>query len=284
MNDMKNTGSLQVLVRSTVVTFAASAGMFLPGLVAGQAPGWTVHPGLQDRWSLEIGAYAPNVKTSASLDSTTTGRGTTVNFEEDLGLSDRKTMGSVLARLRLGERWRIEAEYFVLDRSGTRAINRTINWGGTVYPVGVVVNSEFNSDVYRLSGGYSFVKDAQKEFGVALGLHVTDFAISLAAAGAGARAGEALAPLPTLGLYGAYAFTPKWLLSGRVDYFSLQYEQYDGSLINFTAGIDYRFSRHFGVGLGYRYVDYDVNVTKTNFTGNISYKFSGPMLYATMSF
>ena len=48
--------------------------------------------------------------------------------------------------------WRIEAEYFALNRSGTRAINRTISWGGNTYPVGIVVNSEFDSDIYRLSG------------------------------------------------------------------------------------------------------------------------------------
>ncbi len=85
-------------------------------------------------------------------------------------------------------------------------------------------------------------------------------------------------------MYGAYAFTPKWLLSGRVDYFSLDYDEYGGSLINFTAGIDYRFSRNFGVGLAYRHVDYDVTVAKAKFNGGIEYKFNGPVFYLTTSF
>jgi hypothetical protein len=261
----------------------ALLGMLLSGLAGGQEANWAVHPGLQDRWSLEIGAYAPKVKTTANLHGPL-GAGTTVNFEDELGLTDRKTMGAILARVRLGERWRIEAEYFSLDRSGTRPVNRTINWGGNVYPIGTVVTSEFNSDIYRLSGGYSFIKDAQREFGVAFGLHITDFTTSLAAPGVGARAGDALAPLPTLGLYGAYAFTPKWLLSGRVDYFSLKYDEYDGSLANFSVGVDYRFTRHFGVGVGYRYVDYQLDATKSSYTGSVNYKFSGPTLYATGSF
>lgn len=261
----------------------ALMGLFLSGTATSQETGWTVHPGLQDRWTLEIGAYAPKVDTNVNLHGPG-GAGTTVSFEDELGLADRKTMAAILGRVRLGERWRIEAEYFSLDRSGTRAVSRTINWGGNVYTAGTVVTSEFNSDIYRLSGGYSFVKDARRELGVALGLHVTDFTTSLAAAGVGTRSGDALAPLPTIGLYGAYAFTPKWLLSGRVDYFSLKYDEYDGSLKNLSAGIDYRFARNFGIGVSYRYVDYQLDATKASFTGSVNYQFSGPQLYAVGSF
>jgi opacity protein-like surface antigen len=262
----------------------ALVGIFLSGLAAGQEANWTVNPGLQNRWTLEIGAYAPTLKTTANLDSTTLGVGTSVNFEEDLGLDDRKVNATVLGRVRLGERWRIEAEYFALNRSGTRTISRTINWGGNSYPIGIVVSSEFDSDIYRFSGGYSFIKDAQAELGVTLGFHVTDFVISLGAAGVGTKTADALAPLPTIGVYGSYAFTPRWLLSGRVDFFSLNYNEYDGSLVNFMAGVDYRFTRNFGVGLAYRYVDYDLTATRSSFTGSVKYEFSGPMLYVIGSF
>jgi opacity protein-like surface antigen len=272
----------QTRVKTVVGAGLALLGIFASGLAAGQEA-WTVNPGLQDAFTLEVGAYDPKVKTTAHLDSTL-GPGTSVSFEDDLGLDDRKVNAAILGRLRLGERWRIEAEYFALNRSGTRVINRTINWGGNIYPVGIVVNSEFDSDIYRLSGGYSFVKNTQAELGVALGLHVTDFTMSLAGANVARRTGDALAPLPTIGFYGSYAFTPRWLLSGRVDFFSLKYNDYDGSLVNAVAGVDYRFTRNFGIGLGYRYVDYDLDVTKSSFSGGVKYQFSGPMLYAVGSF
>ena len=244
---------------------------------------WAVNPGLQDAFTLEIGAYSPKVETTARFDSAL-GPGTSISFEDDLGLDDRKTQVAVLGKLRLGDRWRIEGEYFALNRSGTRSINRTINWGGNTYPIGIVVNSEFDSDIYRLSGGYSFIKTNEAELGVSLGLHVTDFNISLSGANVAARTGDALAPLPTIGFYGSYAFTPRWLLSGRVDFFSLKYNDYDGSLINLTGGLDYRFTRNFGIGLGYRYVDYDLDVTKSSFAGTVQYQFSGPVLYLVGSF
>ena len=245
---------------------------------------WSVHPALTDRWSLQLGAYFPKVETTAYLNSTTRARGTDISFEDDLGLDDRKGTFSVLGSVRLGERWKIEAEYLSLDRDSSRSISRTLNWGDRTYTLGTVVGGEFDSNIYRLSAGYSFVKNNQVELGAVLGLHVTDFKLSLNASGVGGQTGDALAPLPTVGLYGAYAVTPRWLLSGRLDYFSLNYNDYDGQLVNFNVGVDYRFTRNFGIGLGYRHVDYDVTVSKNKYNGGINYKFSGPLLYVVGSF
>lgn len=271
--------------RSTLLTAVALIGALAAAPAEGQGTGgWTVHPYLQDRWNIRLGVFYPNVDTSARLDSTTFGVGTQVNFEDDLDLEDRKVMGTILASMRLGERWRIEAEYFALKRDGVRQLSTTINWGDSSYTVGTVVSSEFDSSIYRLSGGYSFIKDDQRELGIALGLHVTDFEASIAASGVGAEAEGVLAPLPTIGAYGAYAFTPRWLLSGRVDFFSLNYDGYDGSLTNFHAGVEYQFTRTFGVGVGYQYIKYDLDVMDDGWNGNVTYKFSGPSLFAVASF
>ncbi len=281
-NAARRAASDQTLVRNAIGAGLALLGILASGLAIGQEA-WTVNPGLQDGFTLEVGAYAPTVKTTAHFDSTL-GPGTSVSFEDDLGLDDRKVSVSLLGKLRLGQRWRIEGEYFALNRSGSRAIDKTINWGGNTYPIGITADSEFDSDIYRLSVGYSFIKDTQAEFGVALGLHVTDFNMSIAGANVARRTADALAPLPTIGFYGSYALTPRWLLSGRVDFFSLKYNDYDGSLVNAVAAVDYRFTRNFGIGLGYRYVDYDLDVTKSSFSGGVQYQFSGPVLYLVGSF
>lgn len=254
------------------------------GVALGAESSWTKHPYLQDRWNVQLTLFYPDVSTTARLDNSTTGRGTEIDFEQDLDLTDRKALGAFMGSVRLGEKWRIEAEYFALNRSGTRVINRDLSWGNITFPVNTSVSSSFDTDVYRLSGGYSFIKDDKKEFGVALGLFVTDFKASLSTPTLGTSQGDTLAPLPTLGVYGAYAFTPKWLLSGRVDYFSLNYDNYDGSLTNFQVSVDYRFTRTFGVGVGYRYVDYNLEVSDSSWSGNVDYKFHGPTLYGVASF
>src|SRR5688572_15904533 len=158
----------------------AFAGMLACGWAAAQGAGGGGHPALQDRWHFQLGAYAAKVDTTAFLNSSAGARGTQLSFEDDLGFDDSKTMPAFLASVRLAERWKVEFEYFSLSRDSSRAISRTINWGDRSYTVGTVVSSDFDSDVYRLSAGYSFIKDNQKELGVALGFHVTDFSLGLA--------------------------------------------------------------------------------------------------------
>ena len=271
-------------VRAWLRAGLAAAGMAATVPALAQQAGWTSHPALQDRWAFQLGVYSPKVNTTFRLNGSGGLVGTEVNAEEDLGLRERNDMPAFLASVRLGERWKVEFEYLSLERENARSLSRTINWGDNTYTFGTTVNSSFNTEIYRLSVGYSFVKDVQKEFGAVLGLHATDILARVAAGSVGADEGDVLAPLPTIGIYGAYALTPRWLLSGRVDFFSLEYEEYDGSLINTTLGVDYRIWRNLGVGAAWRYIDYDLGVTTSRFNGAIIYRFNGPLAYLVSSF
>ena len=240
-----------------------------------------------DTYWIQLHGFRPTIESTARFDSLGAGiKGTEVNFEDELGLSDRESLPNLLMGLRLGERWRLEFEYFELKRKGTRTIQRDIHWGDAVFPASGEVSSQFDSDIYRLSAGYSVFRSSTVEVGGALGLHVTDFVLALGGKASGPQ-GQAVqseqkdqrVPLPTLGLYGTWALSAQWTLSGRVDYLSLEYEQYDGSLRNLIATVSWRFSRNFGAGLGYRYVAYEVNAMKSDFRGNVSYKFRGPTIY-----
>lgn len=271
----------RILIQAGVVFLGAT----LCGFASGQeSAAGKAHPSLRDKWNIQLGVFSPKIDSNVQLDSRTTGAGTSVSFEDDLGLADREMIATFLASVRLGERWRIEAEYFSLHRGNTRTLDRDIVWGGDTYPANTVVTSDLDSNTYRLSGGYSFITDDKRELGVTLGLHVTDISATLSSAGVATHKGDALSPLPTIGIYGAYAYSPQWLLSGRLDYFSLNYGKFDGSLINFTASVEFRVSGHFGIGAGYRHVDVDVTVTGAEFTVTADSRFSGPTLFVAASF
>ena len=55
--------------------------------------------------------------------------------------------------MRLGERWRLQFEYYDLNRSATKTITRQIDWGDTTFPIGATINTKFDSTIYRLTGG-----------------------------------------------------------------------------------------------------------------------------------
>ena len=241
-----------------------------------------------DRYWGSVEGYWPTISSTARLDFPGTNiPGTELSLEDEMGLSDRKVLPSVLLGGRLYENWRVEFEYYQIDRSGTRTADRDINWGDLTFPVSGAISTKFNTAIYRLSGGYSFYKKPEAEAGVTLGFHVTDFQIGLSGnastpnhtASFSSEQKDQLVPLPTIGLYGHYTFAGNWNVAGRVDYFSLDYDKYNGSLTNWTAAVDWRFVKNFGVGLGYRYVDYKVGVSKENFHGEVKYQFNGPTLF-----
>jgi len=246
----------------------------------------------QDRYWAGLEYFYPTVSTTARFDATATARpGTTISLEDELDLRDRKGTPYLDLGMRLGENWRIEFEYYELNRTGTSTIARQIDWGDTTFPIGATVTTTFDSTIYRLTGGWSFIKTQQAEAGVSIGLHSTDFKTQISGQGTGplglgfqSEGHNQLVPLPTLGLYGTYMATPQLALRGRVDYLSLNYQDYDGRLLNWMAAVDWRFHKNFGAGVGYRYVDYRVAATKTNFNGEVEYRFKGPTIFVNMAF
>ena len=247
---------------------------------------------LDDRYWFEAQAYWPDVNTTVSVAGPNGVVGAKIDMESDLDLSDRKTLPAFQAGARFGERWSLIGEYYGLDRSGSASIGRDITFDDVTYSTGASLSSSFDTKVYRAAVGYAFLKRDKVELGASLGLHVTQFKVTLAgeghvgnaAAQSELRKRDALAPLPTLGLYGAYQITPRLLLGGRVDYLSLKVGDYDGRLTNTEARLSYRLFDHVGIGAAYRYVDYDLNVDKPHWQGEVAYKFKGPALFLQAAF
>ena len=249
---------------------------------------------LTDDFWLEAAAYWPDVDTEvqiSSIDDDTIG--TVIDLETDLNLDERKFLPSVTAGARLGSGFSVIFDYYSLGRSGSVTIDRDIVFDDVTYPLNAVVESEFNTDIYRFTVGYAFARGDNYEIGGAIGLHATDFEVALTGQGTvggnpvqstQTRRRSALAPLPTLGFFGTWEVAPRLTVGGRIDYLSLSIDDYDGRLINTQATIVYRLWENVGVGLMYRYVDYRLEVTKEDYFGRIEYKFNGPAIFLQLGF
>lgn len=272
-------------IRSALVaTVVLTAG----GLAATQARAQAQ----DDRYWVQAAGYWPRIDTSVSV-STPNLPGSTIDFEKDLGLDQSQALGTLAGGMRFGQKWILAGEIYALDRDGGHTLSRDINFDGVTYPVNATVNSDFKSLIYRATLGYSFFKSDNYEVGAAIGLHATDFKMELngqASVGGGgpstvqAHKRDFLAPLPTIGLYANYDFNPKVTFNGRVDYLSLKIGDYDGGVTNLQANVAYRFNQTWAVGGGYRYVSYDLDVSKDDRLTKVRYDFSGPELFLRIGF
>ena len=247
----------------------------------------------QKLW-VQIGAFRPSISSHIQVDRSNSGAaGTDLHLEDELGLAEHKTLGTLLVGARFGDRWRAEFEYFSLKRSADKTLLETeIVVDDTTFPVSASVDSEFDSKVARASVGYSFYKTDEAEAGAVAGLHVTRF--KFVVEGLGQVDGSTVAvrreeaahtvPLPTIGVYGTYAFAPSWLASGRADAFAIDYKGYKGRLLNFQANVQYRFTGNFALGVGYRYDQYKLNETRRDPRGELRYTFQGPQVFIDAGF
>ena len=137
------------------------------------------------------------------------------------------------------------------------------------------------------------LKNEHADLGLGLGLHIVDFdsSISATASGLGPLNGTTgresttiTAPLPNLLAYGTYAITPKLSLDGSLAYFSLSYDDYDGSLFRGTVNLEYRFNDHFGAGVGYNYTNMNLDIEDGGHTTEYSLSYTGPLVFLSAGF
>lgn len=248
---------------------------------------------LDDKYWVEVGAYWPSVSSHVrGAPASNPDGGTNIDLESDLDLDKHKALPQVAAGIRLGGNWSVMGEYYSLSRNGSKTVARDITFDDVTYPAGVRVESGFDSDVYRLTFGYAFVSTPDTRVGAALGLHATDFTLTLKS---DARLGEtqvsgtqrrrkALAPLPTVGLFATQRIATDLTLGARADYLSLKIDDYKGRLLNAEAAMTWRFAKNVGIGAMWRYVNYRVDVDKDNWAGRMKYRFSGPAAFMQVGF
>ena len=82
---------------------------------------------------------------------------------------------------------------------------------------------------------------------------------------------------------------PKWYYRNGFQMFYLQYENFSGTLLNFTTAIEYNPWKHVGFGLGLDALRMDLEADGKDYPGidlrgNIEFDYTGVMLYGRFFF
>lgn len=248
---------------------------------------------LDDRFWLQVSGYWAGIDTDIQVSpASNPDAGTRIDLEDDLGLDDNEFLPAVLAGARLGSSFQIVGEYYSLGRDTTHTLERDIVIEDVTYPASASITAGFDTDIYRLTIGWAFVRQPDLQVGGAIGLHATNVALTIEGEGRIGNSGvtvqqrrqDFLAPLPTLGLFATFEPIERLTIGARIDYLSLSIGDYDGRLINMQASAAYRVFRNVGIGIAYRYVDYRVDAEKERFTGRFAYRFSGPSIFLEFGF
>jgi len=208
-------------------------------------------PGL----SISLGGFITERDTTTRLDSAST-PGFDTDFEDDLGLDSSDSVFRLDSYYRFNPSHQIDFSVFDLSRSATNRLQGDISWGGDLYSVDTLVKTDFDLTIYKLAYTYSLWEGDTGYIGVTGGIHVSDFDITLVdEAQSQSNRGDVTAPLPVLGLRGAYHLSDNWTARASGEFFAIELDNnFSGSLSDLYLGLDYQLFDNVGVGVGFNVV------------------------------
>ncbi len=242
------------------------------------------HPLLEDDFILSVGGFLPSKEFKIRVDGQVPGRD--IDFNEGVDVAKDDATGSLTFLWRFGEKWSVGGQYFRTSDSGSLILSEDISWGENVLKSGSSVGAGIDVDVARLFFGREFSSGPRHELGAGVGLHWLqigafiegEFFVNDASSGFRRETATADAPLPNIGAWYWYAFSPRWLLSTRVDWLGATVGDYSGNLWDASAGINFQAWEHVGLGLSYQYFGIDLDVDKTDWRGRVELTYSGPFI------
>lgn len=212
---------------------------------------------------------------------------------DDLGLEDNYITVFLSGAFRLGERWRLQLDYFGYHEDSTKKSDLQFDYDDVFIPVGATVDSNLDIDVYVANLGYDIYQSNNSRITLGLGAHVADLSMEISgeaqsAGGIPVNLGEGdediLAPLPNIYLSGAYAINENLIVKCSGGWMSMSYGDYDGDLLFARGFLEYWPFKNVGFGAGYAYtkadIDYDPGYKKETY----DIKMPGPVVYLAVGF
>lgn len=263
------------------ISFASAVVMLLAGAASAQEQSelpWK-------RGALSLGGFITQSDAGLRLDSQTLGRGTQLSLKNAFGIDDSVDSFRADGFWRFFPRHRFDISYYDLSRDGSRTLSATIQVRDQTFVLGTTVTTELNLAIYKAGYSYSFVQNRRFDLAASLGVFGIDTKFGISATGIGTRETASLfAPLPVVGLRGAFAVTPKFFVRAGVQYFGLDLGDVSGQLVDAMVVVDYDIFNNIAVGAGYNFVDLDLEAEESKLRGSLDFDYSGAIVFVKFFF
>ncbi len=249
-----------------------------------------LHPALSDTHTIRMGAYFQNSESKITARRNES-EGRKLDLD-DLGADDTQVSWLLAYRWRFAERWSLAAGASGFETNGDITTKETIEFNGVEYEAGAKLESDFSMNTYVLDIMYSIYRNDRTEVLLGGGIHTFSYDMELTGTlslddrsrSKTITGDDLLAPMPNFRIGGTYAFSPRWAVYGSLGWLSVNYDDWDGDYTYLNVRTDYRFGRHYTVGLGYQGVSLEIGHSGRQTESSIDASYHGPTLYMDYSF
>ena len=237
------------LVFGIVMSFSAAAPSFA------QVP----EP-LFDTFNFKVEASWVGTETTIRLDSENLGEGTTLSFEDDLGLPDKTAVPSLSFEWQFGRRHRLGVRWQDVNRDSTTQVLEEIEWGGEIIPIDASVTLGF--DIRTLAVDYTYYPWVKERWagGFGLGFRVMSLKTALTVDTVELEEQvDGTAPLPYINFEYRRVLGEHWRLKAQLGWLEVKIGDVKGRQhIGRLAG-EYITAKRWGFGAALNYSNIDVD-------------------------
>ena len=216
---------------------------------------------LSDKWYFSAGTSLTSFSTEASIGFGTV-LGSFIRIEDDLNLEDDQTSFRFNGIYAFNPKHSIDFTVTDYSRDGEIEIDEEIVIGEdgdeTVFAVGALVATEFDSRNFKVFYKYSFVNTGRSQAGIGAGLSFFDYKFGFEGVASVndetaefTRVDESIvAPIPSFLMFIHHAIKPKLIFRMTAGFFDLDVDDFKGRLIETRFTLDYFITKRFAVGGG----------------------------------
>jgi len=241
-----------------------------------------------DRFHIALGSYLlTNSETEINLSSPSL-LGVSINTANDLGMDRRTNVARIDGFYRFTPAHAFEFTWYDIRRRGAKIISREIDWNGETFPIGAQIDSQLDTEIFKLAYNYSFYHNEKVELGIGGGLHIMQIKTGLAGQtnnGSNGNFSTSLtAPLPVLNARLRYQITENFSYNLSLDFFALDFEDYSGTFSDLDFRLLYQLTKHFGIGGGINNNNLNLKEDRNGYKLELNNSVTGATLFLTMNY
>ncbi|MCG6947404.1 MAG: hypothetical protein LJE93_00600 [Acidobacteria bacterium] len=215
---------------------------------------------LFDTFNIKLEGSWVRSATTIRLDSEGQGKGTTLSFEDDLGLPDKKTVPSLSFEWQFARKHRLGVRWQDINRGSVTQVLEEIEWGGEIIPIDAEVTLDF--DIRSLSADYTYYPWIKERWagGIGLGIRSMGLRTILRADGSELEAEiDGTAPLPYINFEYRRMLGERWRLKAQVGWLEVKISDIKGGQYIGRLAAEYLSTRRWGFGAAINYSAIDVD-------------------------
>jgi hypothetical protein len=219
---------------------------------------------LFDKFNLRVEGSWVGLSTHIRLDSEVLGRGTTLNFEDDLDLDGNKMIPTVAFEWQIARKHKVGIRWQDISRDSSSQALTEIQWGDEIIPIDARLSLGF--DITQTFVDYAYFPWVKERWaaGFGLGIRVMDIAASLEwneenIGEGGDTDAKGTGPLPYLYFEYRRLFSDHWRFKAGLGWLQVKIDDIDGGQWVGRVDIEYLLGRHWGFGAAINIATIDVD-------------------------